>query len=265
MGMTAPDLAEAPLLAERRGGVAVLTLNRPQRLNALTAPMLEAFSRELDAVEADPGVGSLLVRAAGRGFCAGADLREFSTGGAAEQAMMRDLLNPLILRLARSRLPVVCAVNGPAAGAGAGLALAGDVVLGTPQADLHLAFARIGAVPDAGTSWLVPAQLGLARALPLFLLGGTITAAEALAHGLYWRLAEPAALEAEAMAVAARLADGPRRATARTKALLRGGDVLAGRLDAELALQAACFGDAEMAEGVAAFREGRTADFRRAP
>jgi 2-(1,2-epoxy-1,2-dihydrophenyl)acetyl-CoA isomerase len=194
-------------LADR---VATITLNRPDRMNALTPRLFDEASAALDrAVE--EGARAVVLTGAGRAFCSGADLvgepddpRLGDSG-----AMLDRYYNPLIRQLTNLPIPVVTAINGPAVGAGLGFALAGDIMVMARSAYGLLAFVNIGLVPDAGSTWLVAKAVGRARALEMALLGERLTADEALAAGLITRVAEDDACLAEATAIAAKLAAGP--------------------------------------------------------
>lgn len=250
------------VLAARRGGVLVLTLNRPERLNAMTAPMTAALSAALAAAEADAGVRAVLLHGAGRGFCAGQDLAEVTPGQDLGDTLERRF-NPLIRALRASPLPVVCAVHGVAAGAGANLALACDVVLAARSARFIQSFVRIGLVPDAGGTHVLPRLAGDARARGMALLGEPASGAQAEAWGLVWRAVPDDDLLAEAERVAAQLAAQPAQAVALIKRALNasGANTLDQQLDLERDLQRACGASADFREGVQAFLEKRPARF----
>ncbi len=257
------------VLIERAQAVSVLTLNRPEKLNAFTTELHQQLAAALDAAAADDGVRAVLLTGAGRGFCAGQDLqaraiamadgRPFDGGGAIEA-----WYNPLVRRLRRMQKPVVCAVNGVAAGAGANLALACDIVLAARSASFLQAFCRIGLVPDTGGSFFLPRLVGRARAAALMLLGDAVPAEEAARWGLIWRVVDDAVLMTEARALAARLAAQPTRALALIKTMLDAshGNSLDQQLDLERDMQKIAAGTADFREGVAAFLEKRSAKFR---
>ena len=250
------------VLAARQGGVLVLTLNRPERLNAMTAPMTAALSAALAAAEADAEVRAVLLHGAGRGFCAGQDLAEVAPGQDLGDTLERRF-NPLIRALRASPLPVVCAVHGVAAGAGANLALACDVVLAARSARFIQSFVRIGLVPDAGGTHVLPRLAGDARARGMALLGEPASGAQAEAWGLVWRAVPDDDLLAEAERVAAQLAAQPAQAVALIKRALNasGANTLDQQLDLERDLQRACGASADFREGVQAFLEKRPARF----
>ncbi len=248
-------------------GAARLTLNRPDRLNSFTVQMHGEVADALSQVEADKGVRALLLTGAGRGFCAGQDLadRAVAPGGAAVDLgdSVERFYNPLIRRLVALPMPVVCAVNGVAAGAGANIALACDIVLAAKSAKFIQSFANIGLIPDSGGSWVLPRLVGQARALGMALTGAPILAEQAEAWGLIWKCVEDAELMTEANALLARFASGPTRGLAETKRLIRSS--WSRSLDEELDLQrdtmrALGYSD-DYKEGVAAFTEKRTPKF----
>jgi 2-(1,2-epoxy-1,2-dihydrophenyl)acetyl-CoA isomerase len=228
--------------------VATITLNRPDSLNALNPAMLDEMRA---AVESLPGSGAraLLLTGAGRGFSSGADL--VSDGGLPDDlgAALEAHFNPLVEALFACPLPVVAAVNGPAAGAGCSLALAADIVIAGRSAYFLQAFINIGLIPDAGATWLLPRLAGRARAMEMMMLGERIPADKAVEWGLISRVVEDEALAAEGEALAARLAEGPTAAYGLLRRLAR---------DAEQATLA----DALSAERFAQRDAGRTEDFK---
>ncbi|HEX7383608.1 MAG TPA: enoyl-CoA hydratase-related protein [Burkholderiaceae bacterium] len=216
-------MSDALVLVDQHGAVRTLTLNRPQSLNAFTGAMHEQLRAALDAAAADPEVRCVVLTGAGRGFCAGQDLadplvapradgRPADIGDAIEQHY-----KPLALRIRSMPVPVVAAVNGVAAGAGANLALGCDLVVAARSASFIQAFAKIGLVPDCGGSWLLPRLLGRARALGLAMLGDKLPAEEAERIGLIWKCVDDAALAEAARALAERLAGMPSAALAATR------------------------------------------------
>src|SRR5215475_15848780 len=173
------------ILVEKHAGYRQITLNRPERLNALTAEMGSALLAALDEAEADETCRALLLTGAGRGFCAGQDLSALAAD--TDLAKLLDHYNPVIRKLRNLRLPVVCAVNGVAAGAGANLALACDIVVAARSATFVQAFARIGLIPDCGGTWFLPRLVGSARARGLAMLAEPLPADKAEAWGLIWK------------------------------------------------------------------------------
>lgn len=255
-------------------GVASIVFNRPERLNALDDTALEELAHLAAVSVSDPGVRSILLTGEGRGFCAGADLKflleRALAGGFDEpiEAMFRKgamHIHSAIADLRRTGKPVVSAVNGPAAGAGVGLALAGDIVWTTKEATFTLAYTKIGLAPDGSTTYAVTRAVGEKKALELFLTGETIPAQEALALGLVTRVFEsPAELQKEARALAERLAQGPTIAYGLAKACVV--DALREGLETQLekerqAIARSCTTQ-DFMEGVSAFVQKRPAEFK---
>ena len=252
-----------PILVESFEGYRRITLNRPERLNALTVEMAAALNAALDEAEADKSCCALLLTGAGRGFCAGQDLNEISGASPADLARLLEHYHPLILRLRASPLPIVCAVNGVAAGAGANLALACDIVLAARSASFVQAFARIGLIPDCGGTWFLPRLIGTARARALAMLAEPLPAETAAEWGLIWRMVEDERLMDEAQALAARLATQASTALALTKRALdaAGNNTLDHQLDLEGELQLEAGKSPDHAEGVRAFLDERAPVF----
>jgi 2-(1,2-epoxy-1,2-dihydrophenyl)acetyl-CoA isomerase len=256
------------ILFETSGGAARLTLNRPDRLNSFTVQMHQEVADALSKVEADPSVRALLLTGAGRGFCAGQDLSDRAVAPGGEAVDLGDSVerfyNPLVRRLVALPMPVVCAVNGVAAGAGTNIALACDIVLAARGAKFIESFANIGLIPDSGGSWILPRLAGQARALGMALTGQPIGAEQAEAWGLIWKCVDDDKLMDEANALVAKFAAGPTRGLAETKRLIR--STWSRTLDEELDLQrdtmrALGFSE-DYKEGVAAFTEKRAPVFK---
>ena len=207
------------ILKERQDGVLVLTLNRPEKLNAITGELLDALYAALKEGEEDREVRALLLTGAGRAFSAGQDLTEFGDRKPDYEAHLRRY-NRVVEALSGLEKPLVVAVNGVAAGAGMSLALWGDLRLAAVGASFTTAFVRIGLVPDSGLSFLLPRLVGLAKAQELLLLSPRLSAEEALALGLVHRVVPAEKLMEEALSLAKELAQGPTRAYALTKKLL---------------------------------------------
>jgi 2-(1,2-epoxy-1,2-dihydrophenyl)acetyl-CoA isomerase len=251
-------MEESPVLVSERDGYRILALNRPERLNSFNEAMHAALAAALDAAEADERCRALLLTGSGRGFCAGQDLsnRVFEEGVTPNLSdTLERLYNPLIRRLAALRMPTVCAVNGVAAGAGANLALACDIVLAARSAKFIQAFAKIGLIPDSGGTWVLPRLVGRARARGLALLAEPLPADKAEEWGLIWKAVDDAALMAEAERLAAHLATQPTRGLVLTRRALDAAE--ANDLDAQLDLERDLQGEAgrtpDYAEGVRAF------------
>ena len=253
------------VLTEQRGFVTILTLNNPAQYNALAGSLLGGLSRALDAAIADSAVRAILLTGAGKGFCAGAQLRGGNTfeAGGRIGAYMRATINPVIEKMRSSPKPIVVAVNGPAAGAGVGIALAGDIVIAARSARFILSFVRLGAALDAGTSLLLQRSIGVARARALALLGQPLHAEQAEQWGLVWKMVDDADLLNDALGVAQTLADGPPVSVALIKNQIdtAWNASLAATLDSEASSQSHAFGTADLREGVAAFVEKRPARF----
>lgn len=259
---------EAPLLVSRDGGVCRLTLNRPDKLNAVTADLGARFVQALDDCAADDTVRALLITGAGRAFCAGQDLSDRDPRRIDDPPDLGETLAtvyiPIVRRLRALEKPVVCAVNGVAAGAGANLALNCDIVLAAASATFIQAFAKIGLVPDAGGSWLLPRLVGEARAKALALTAEPLSAETAAAWGLIWRAVPDANLMPEATSLAAGLAAGPTVGLGLTKRVIQAaaGQPLDAHLDLERDTQRVAGRTPDYAEGVTAFLEKRPPRFR---
>jgi 2-(1,2-epoxy-1,2-dihydrophenyl)acetyl-CoA isomerase len=252
---------------EVAAGVATLTLNRPDRLNSFTVAMHGEVRAALDAVRADKAVRCLVLTGAGRGFCAGQDLSDRAVApGAAPLdlgASIDNYYKPLVLALRNLPLPVIAAVNGVAAGAGANIALACDLVFAARSASFIQSFARIGLVPDSGGTWTLPRLVGNARALGLALLGERLSAEQAQQWGLIWKCVDDDQLLPTVRTLADQLAAGPTRGFARTKQAIYAatGLSLEASLDLERDYQRELGRSRDYREGVAAFMEKRAPKF----
>ena len=252
------------ILVERRGDVLVITLNRPDRLNAASLDLADELYAALDRID---GARAVLITGAGRAFCSGADLaargeRTGSAGQASHAALTRHY-NPLMVRLSELPVPIVSAVNGPAAGIGCSIALAADLVIAGASAYFLQAFVNIGLVPDGGASWTLPRLVGWSRATEMMLLGERVGAEKAVDWGLITRAVPDDQLMAEALAMATRLAAGPTVALGlmrRNIMLSSYGYCEALNREAEAQRIAADTGDAM--EGGMAFLQKRKAEFR---
>jgi len=257
---------ETPILAERRAGYRVITLNRPQRLNAFTEPMHKALREALVEAEGDADCRALLLTGAGRGFCAGQDLNDRLSkagdtpvlGGALEA-----YYNPLVRQLRELPFPVVAAVNGVAAGAGCNIALACDIVIAARSASFVQSFAKLGLVPDSGGTWILPRLVGPARARALALTAEPLPAEKAEAWGLIWKAVDDGALMAEAEKLCAHFATAPTVGLALIKRALDAswGNDLDAQLDLEREFQREASLTPDYAEGVRAFMEKRAPKF----
>jgi 2-(1,2-epoxy-1,2-dihydrophenyl)acetyl-CoA isomerase len=247
-----------PVLVERRAGYRVITLNRPHRLNAFTEPMHQALKRAVAEAESDDECRALLLTGAGRAFCAGQDLNERVAADGKTMVLGNTLetyYNPLVRMLRELPFPVVAAVNGTAAGAGANIALACDIVLAARSANFVQAFAKIGLVPDCGGTWFLPRLVGPARARGLALTAEPLPAEKAEAWGLIWKAVDDFALMAEAHKLCLHFASAPTVGLALCKRLLD--QSWSNDLDAQLDLERESQREASLtpdyAEGVHAF------------
>ena len=262
-----PD--ESPsILVESRGAVRVVTLNRPSALNSFTGEMHGRLMAALEDAAADASVRALVLTGAGRGFCAGQDLNDpaisVEGGGVPDVgAVIEQRYRPLGEILFALPVPTIAAVNGVAAGAGANVAIGCDFVFAARSASFIQAFSKIGLIPDAGGSWLLPRLVGRARAIGLAMTGDKLSAEEAERIGLIWRCVDDAALMDTAMAMAQRLAAMPSRALAATRRVIDAGSrsTLAEAVALEAHTQGQLGRAHDFAEGVAAFLEKRAPKF----
>ena len=249
-------------------GIAKLTLNRPDRLNSFTVQMHEEVRSALDALEADDSVRTLLITGAGRGFCAGQDLSDRAVAPGSDAVDLGESVekryNPLVRTLTSLPVPVVCAVNGVAAGAGASIAFACDIVLAARSAKFVMSFANIGLIPDSGGSWAMPRLAGQARALGMALTGEPVSAEQAADWGLVWRCVDDDALMDEATALATKFSHAPTRGLAETKKLMRSAFTrsLDEQLDLERDQMRALGRSDDYREGVDAFMNKRKPVFK---
>jgi 2-(1,2-epoxy-1,2-dihydrophenyl)acetyl-CoA isomerase len=249
-------------------GVATLTLNRPDRLNSFTVAMHGEVRAAIDEATGDPAVRCLVLTGAGRGFCAGQDLsdRAVAPGAAPVDlgASIENYYKPLLMRLRGLDMPTICAVNGVAAGAGANIPFACDLVFAAKSASFIQSFSKIGLIPDCGGTWWVPRLVGPVRAMGLALLGDKLSATQAEEWGLIWRCIEDDELMPTVMTVARQLAAGPTRGYVRTRqAIERALQLpLAAALDLERDYQRELGASHDFREGVAAFMEKRAPRFR---
>jgi 2-(1,2-epoxy-1,2-dihydrophenyl)acetyl-CoA isomerase len=249
-------------------GIAVLTLNRPDRLNSFTQAMHREVRDALDKLQADKTVRVLVLTGAGRGFCAGQDLNDRAVEPGAPGVDLGESVGkyyaPLVKTLRTLPMPVICAVNGVAAGAGANLALACDIVLAAKSASFIEAFCKLGLIPDTGGTWVLPRLIGPARAMGLALLGDKLPAEKAEQWGLIWRCVPDEALMIEAMAMAEHFAAAPTKGLAFTKKAMLAS--WTNTLDEQLQMEAGMMRELgyshDYREGVAAFIEKRQPHFK---
>jgi 2-(1,2-epoxy-1,2-dihydrophenyl)acetyl-CoA isomerase len=266
--MTEPTV----LYEERAAGnakISLITLNRPASLNSFNPEMHQALRAALERASADAQVRACVITGAGRGFCAGADLSSFDFNAGPdikERAnpgpVIEANFNPTARAVMNLRMPTVCAVNGVAAGAGASLVMSCDMAIAAPGASFIQAFSKIGLIPDAGGSWLLPQRLGLARALGLALTGEKLSAAQAKEFGMIWDVQDDPL--AAALSLAEKLAQMPTKALVETRKLLREAHTrsFAQQLDAERDAQSAMGMTDDYIEGVTAFLQKRPAQFK---
>ncbi|HEY4163176.1 MAG TPA: enoyl-CoA hydratase-related protein [Dongiaceae bacterium] len=258
-------MSESSILLERNGAIRHITLNRPDKLNSFTRDMLSELGDALSGIAGDDEARAVVITGAGRAFCAGQDLREAGAieDGAAVRAVVERLYNPMIRQIRALPIPVLAAVNGIAAGAGASLAIACDLVIATETASFIQAFAKIGLVPDAGASYFVPRLIGHARALGLALLAEPIDARTAEHWGLIWKAVPDAEFHAVVKSTSERLAGLPSAAIALMKQAIGAGEhnSLEQQLALEAELQAQAAETEDFREGVTAFLEKRNPRF----
>lgn len=257
------DLSFKTLELAIADGVAILSFNRPDKLNSFTTEMHAEIREALAAIQAEASVRCLLITGKGRGFCAGQDLADEVASADIGGTVERDY-NPLVRAITTLPMPVICAVNGTAAGAGANIALACDIVLAARSAFFIQAFCKIGLVPDSGGTWTLPRVVGHARAMALTLLGDKISAEQAESWGMIWKCVDDADLMAEALKLAKHLATQPTQGLAMTKQAIHAAATnnLAQQLDLERDLQTAAAASDDFKEGVTAFLEKRAPVFK---
>ncbi len=251
------------VLVARKGAVGVLTLNDPQSLNAMTPDLLGALAKAVASVSGEAGIRALVLTGAGRGFCSGQNLKAFQTLGSDIVSGVMTHYWPAIRALRECAVPVVVAVNGVAAGGGCSLAMAGDIILAARSAKFIQVFSRIGLVPDLGSTWLLPRLVGRQRALEMMLLNEPIPAATAKEWGMVRDVLDDDKLLDAAVALAARLAEGPTKALIATRRLLDESELatFAAQFRREIEVQAEIRISADALEGRKAFVEKRPARF----
>ena len=263
-------MSQNVVIHERRDGYAVITLNRPDRLNSFNEAQHLALRAALDACEKDADCGAILLTGAGRGFCAGQDLSDRDPAMMGERPDLGKTLetfyNPLVRKLRAMDKPIVCAVNGVAAGAGANIAFSCDIVLAAKSAKFIQAFSKIALVPDAGGTYWLTRHLGEARAKALAMTAEPLSAEEAADWGLIWKAVDDDRLMDEAIKLVETFAKGPTNAYALTKKAIHeaSSNSLDAQLDAERKYQREAGMSDDYKEGVAAFLQKRPADFRAA-
>jgi 2-(1,2-epoxy-1,2-dihydrophenyl)acetyl-CoA isomerase len=255
------------LLSELTEGVQTLTLNQPDRLNALSGAMLAELNQAVRAAERDDAVRAVVITGAGKGFCSGADVSEFEfhDGPPDLGEALRSRLNPLIVRLHTLEKPVLAAINGVSAGAGLSLALACDLRYAAESARFVLAFVKIGLVPDAGLLYFLPRLIGPGKTLELSWTGDPLSAQEAYELGMLNKVVPDEQVLGHTQEIAARLARGPAKTSALIKRAVNQAHELPMErvLELEATYQTIASRDPNFAEGLAAFREKRSPKFNR--
>jgi 2-(1,2-epoxy-1,2-dihydrophenyl)acetyl-CoA isomerase len=258
-------LSEPTVLLTLGDGIATITMNRPDRLNAMTEAMHGELAQVLDRIELDRAIRAVLLTGAGRGFCSGQDLNDSATLERSDLGETLDrFYNPLVRRLKSLDRPVVAAVNGVAAGAGANLALACDIVIAAKSAIFVQAFIKIGLIPDAGGTYMLPRLVGQARALGLAMLGDEISGEQAAAWGMIWKAVDDDKVLDEAAAVAKTLAAQPTVALGLIKQAIHASTTndLHQQIDLERDLQRQASKTEDFSEGINAFLDRRPPAFK---
>jgi 2-(1,2-epoxy-1,2-dihydrophenyl)acetyl-CoA isomerase len=253
------------VLFTKENGVGYITLNRPEKYNSFNREMALAFQQHLDDCENDEAVRCIYVSGAGKGFCAGQDLSEATDPQGPElEAIVREHYNPIIRRLRKIEKPIIAAVNGVAAGAGANIALACDIVLASNSATFIQAFSKIALIPDSAGTFILPRLVGMQRALALTMLGDKVTAEEAVTMGMIYKSFAGESFEQETKKIAATLAQMPTKGLGLTKRLINEtwNNTLEQQLDREKELQVEAGATYDFKEGVNAFLEKRKPEFK---
>ena len=250
---------------ETIANVGIIRLNRPEVLNSMNRQMAIALQEALDACQSSVQIRAVYLTGTGRAFCAGQDLSEaISPDGPGLTTIVREHYNPIIKKIRSIEKPVLCAVNGVAAGAGANIALACDLVIAGSSASFIQAFSKIGLIPDSGGTFFLPRLIGMQRAAGLMMLGDKVSAADALQMGMIYKMCADEQLETDGMALAVRLSQMPTKGLGYTKRALNLSlfNNLNNQLDVEEQLQTAAGNTADYHEGVNAFLEKRKPDFK---
>lgn len=261
-------MSQPSILLEIDQGVALLTLNRPDNLNSFNAEMHDQMRAALSQIRKDASVRALVITGSGRGFCAGQDLGDRNVAATDTAPDLGESIekryNPMLRTLRDLPLPVICAVNGVAAGAGANIALACDITLAARSASFIQAFCKIGLIPDSGGTWTLPRLAGMARAKGMALLGDKIPAEQAESWGMIWRCVDDEALMDETMKLARHLATQPTKGLALIKRALNTSvnNSFDEQLDLERDLQRLAGRTDDYREGVAAFMDKRQPSFK---
>ncbi|MBI4931344.1 MAG: enoyl-CoA hydratase/isomerase family protein [Bacteroidetes bacterium] len=246
------------------GSVGKIILNKTDTLNSFNREMAKQMQNALDVCASDKNIRAVYITGEGRAFCAGQDLSEAISPGANIAEIVRETYNPIIQKIRNIEKPVVCAVNGPAVGAGASIALACDVVIAAASASFTQAFSKIGLIPDSGGTFFLPRLIGFGKASALMMLGDKISAADAEKMGMIYKVVDDAAFHADAFAVAKTLSEMPTKGIWLTKRLLNQSmyNTLDKQLEAEGTVQASAASTYDFSEGVKAFLEKRKPVFK---
>jgi 2-(1,2-epoxy-1,2-dihydrophenyl)acetyl-CoA isomerase len=258
-------MSTTTILTETQGHVAIIKLNRPDKFHSFNREMALGLQAALDAAANDDNIRAILLTASGKAFCAGQDLGEaIDESGPGIEKIVQEHYNPIILKLRSIEKPVVCAINGVAAGAGASISLACDILIAGASATFIQAFSKIALIPDSGGTFILPRLVGFQRATALMMLGDKVTAAEALQMGMIYKVAEDDKLMETAMSVAKTLSEMPTKALGLTKRLLNEGTTnsLEQQLVREGQEQVVAAATSDFKEGIAAFMEKRKANFQ---
>jgi len=253
------------VLLTRENGVGFITLNRPEKYNSYNREMAILLQRDLDTCAADENIRCIYITGAGKGFCSGQDLAEATDPSAEDfERMVREHYNTTIMRIRNLEKPVIAAVNGVAAGAGANIALACDIVYASESASFIQAFSKIGLIPDSGGTWFLPRLVGMQRASALMMTGDKVSAAEAAAMGMIYKVFPDDCFAEETRKIALKMAQMPTRGLALTKQLLNETYIHSTerQLEREKDLQIQAGGTFDFREGVQAFLEKRKPEFR---
>lgn len=253
------------ILSEKMGGVLKITMNRPEKYNSFVREMALALQEELRLAAKDEEVRCIYLTGNGKAFCAGQDLAEATDPNGPELTkIVTEHYNPIILQMRALEKPIVCAVNGVAAGAGANIALAGDVVVATESSSFIQAFSKIGLIPDSGGTYTLPRLIGMQKASALMMLGDKVSATEAMIMGMIYKVVADSDFEEASMKIAKTLSEMPTLALARTKALLNASfeNSLEKQLELEDEYQTECGQSYDYAEGTKAFLEKRKPVFK---
>ncbi|MEO5643845.1 MAG: enoyl-CoA hydratase-related protein [Bacteroidia bacterium] len=258
-------MSTTTILTETQGNVAIIKLNRPDKFHSFNREMALGLQAALDEAEADKNIRAILLTASGKAFCAGQDLGEaIDESGPGIEKIVQEHYNPIILRLRKIEKPIVCAINGVAAGAGASISLACDILVAGASATFIQAFSKIALIPDSGGTFILPRLIGFQRATALMMLGDKVSATEAYQMGMIYKVTEDNKLMETALGIAKTLSEMPTKALGLTKKLLNEGitNSLEQQLIREGQEQVVAAGTSDFREGIAAFMEKRKANFK---